>query len=293
MRVCFVLFVAFAAAAQQYTVTLSQSAGCVAPTVTLPLTLTCVSYTSPSNNQQWSWRLIGPVSPTVLSLMFCEGSLDCSGSCGTQDQSINSCSNWNAASTNIEILGATTTTTTTATTSTTTAPSSGGGKCFHKDTTIFYENQVLDMQDPGPCRVTHVLENVKDGLVIRATFFNDDVAIGEWVLRVTGAHLVYTRERGLVRADELRPNEDVLYSSYGVPVKVQSVTRESEPQTYFGFNCPHGSIVYANGIKVSTFDTLHALPAVWMRVASSIVGIDRASRWGDAIAGWAQRVGIV
>ena len=42
------------------------------------------------------------------------------------------------------------------------------------------------------------------------------------------------------------------------------------------------SEVLANGVKTSTFGRLHYLPAAWMAVAGRLLGVDRASRWGEA-----------
>jgi hypothetical protein len=43
------------------------------------------------------------------------------------------------------------------------------------------------------------------------------------------------------------------------------------------------SEVLANGIKTSTFGNYHTIPAAWMKYASAIVGVERASRWGDSV----------
>jgi len=66
-----------------------------------------------------------------------------------------------------------------------------------------------------------------------------------------------------------------------VPCKVTRVTSEKQ-QSYFGLNCLH-SVVLADGIKTSTFGSLHTLPSLWMKWVGFVAGIERASRWGDRI----------
>lgn len=161
--------------------------------------------------------------------------------------------------------------------------------CFHESTVITYHGNPVSLVSPAPCVVPHVLDDVSDGIIIEIISPN-----GRYhsPLRVTGAHLLFT-QRGLVRADELK--EDVLFADIEGTVKLEiaSVTREAKPQRYFGLNCPDGSAVLANGIKASTFDTYHRVPAAWMRSMSALFGIERASRWGDILAGWGAKLGIV
>jgi hypothetical protein len=65
--------------------------------------------------------------------------------------------------------------------------------------------------------------------------------------------------------------------------QVIRVTQEDSEQHYFGLNC-HESVVLANGFKASTFGNYHSIPAAWMKYGSKLIGIERASKWGDAIA---------
>lgn len=163
---------------------------------------------------------------------------------------------------------------------------SGGGLCFHEDTLIEYEGETLSLRNPGPCRIPHVLEGMRGGVVL-------ETESGE-LLRLTANHLVFAHRLGLVPARLLVAGRDaVMVGREERPVLLKNVQLDDTPARYFGLNCPQGSVVLANNIKCSTFDTLHHLPALWMRVASAVVGIDRASRWGDTMAGWAHSLGIV
>lgn len=282
-----------AAASGQYTLYLSQTFNplCAAPLTVLPMTSLCNSFTS-STGTFWSWRFAAVVTdPNVILVSWCQGTLNCaSAACTATNMVLGTCIQWGTGSARIEagnLINGTTSmaSSTTAAETTTPAPGSGsGGKCFHESTQILYGNgERLTMHNPGPCRVPHVISDT--GHIIRA---------GDFMLRVTSAHLLYSG-RGLVRADQLRAYEDVLFGDLAQkhPLAVRSVERESEPQTYFGLNCPQGSVVLANGIKSSTFETLHTLPALWMRTMSALFGIERASRWGDTLAGWGHAVGLL
>lgn len=131
-----------------------------------------------------------------------------------------------------------------------------------------------------------MLEGVRDGVVI--------ITESGERLQLTSQHLVFTHRLGLVPAALLVAGRDaVLVGEHERPVLVKSVQRDDSPQRYYGLNCPDGSVVLANNIKCSTFDTLHHLPALWMRLVSAIVGIDRASSWGDALAKIGYRLGVV
>ena len=102
-------------------------------------------------------------------------------------------------------------------------------------------------------------------------------------LRLTHDHLVQTPD-GWRQAGQLTPGSVV----FGTMDKsrlctVQSVVPETQTQTYFGLNCPD-SVLMSDGILVSTFGRMHTLPALWMKYASKVFGIERASSWGDHLA---------
>jgi len=63
--------------------------------------------------------------------------------------------------------------------------------------------------------------------------------------------------------------------------RVIQVTAETNEQLYFGLNCLESEVI-ANGIKASTFGRCHTIPALWMKYASHVLGVERASRWGDS-----------
>ena len=74
--------------------------------------------------------------------------------------------------------------------------------------------------------------------------------------------------------------------------QIVSVTKESHKQQYFGLNCLNSQVL-ANGLKSSTFEKLHSIPAFWMRIAGRILGIKRASDIGNYIAELVQKMNLV
>lgn len=93
------------------------------------------------------------------------------------------------------------------------------------------------------------------------------------VLRLTSNHLVYT-QRGLQLAGKLVAGKDVVYSDLEEqsPCSIVSVQKDQEYQEFFGLNC-FSSQVLASGIKTSTFEKLHSVPAFWMQVMGKVLGI--------------------
>lgn len=170
----------------------------------------------------------------------------------------------------------------TATTSTSCGSASAPGcaipVCFHAETEISYNGKTLRMHElvsgqHSECVVPHVVTS--DGVRVETS------CGARQALRLTHDHLVFSG-RGLVPAGELREG-DVLFGDEQQQ-QVCRVTRVSveRAQQYFGLNC-HKSVVLANGIKTSTFGSLHTVPALWMKYVGATFGIERASRWGDAI----------
>lgn len=115
----------------------------------------------------------------------------------------------------------------------------------------------------------------------------------EKILRLTDGHLVYT-PRGLQPAGSLKPGEDTVYADLQETnkCKVVSVTKEAEQHNYFGLNCLNSQVL-ASGLKASTFEKLHAVPAFWMQVMGRILGIKRASALGDYVAELVQKMNLV
>jgi hypothetical protein len=104
-------------------------------------------------------------------------------------------------------------------------------------------------------------------------------------LRLTANHLVWT-ERGFREAGALAPGER-LFSDLAktTACAVKSVVAETTTQRYFGLNCPAAdSMVVAENVLVSTFEIMHTIPAYWIKYASKILGLQRASRVGDFVA---------
>lgn len=161
-----------------------------------------------------------------------------------------------------------------------TATESTSSTCFHESTLVTYNGQTLSLaqiqassNDRLDCKVPHIVR--ARGVIIETSCNR--------VLRLTEDHLVYS-SKGLMAASALITG-DVLFSDLDQlhPCKVIRTSQESHDQTYFGLNCAE-SIVLANGIKTSTFGKYHAIPAFWMKYASKIFGIERASSIGDGIA---------
>jgi hypothetical protein len=187
----------------------------------------------------------------------------------------------------------TTTTTTTRSGSTTTSPSGGSATpCFHESTVITYKGRDYHLKDfqsadaadsNTECRVPHIVKS--DGVRI-ATGHG---AFGATVLRLTGDHLVFTG-RGLIAADQIT-TADTLFGPTGERITVASIDHESN-QVYFGLNCLE-SVVYANGIRTSTFGKYHKIPEMWMKYAGSLLGVHRASSIGDSIVELLARARII
>lgn len=111
-------------------------------------------------------------------------------------------------------------------------------------------------------------------------------------LRLTAGHLVYT-QRGLQAAKDVTI-ADVVFSDLKEEhsCRVLSITRETSTQKYFGLNC-FNSQVLASGIKASTFEKLHSVPSFWMAIMGRILGIKRASEYGDYIEQLAAKMNLV
>lgn len=166
-----------------------------------------------------------------------------------------------------------------------------GNVCFHHSTVIEYRGKRFTLKElqkghaaAGQCHVPHVIRS-RHGVIIETNCTQKAAP-----LQLTADHLVFTAARGgggLVAASQLAVG-DVLFADLKqrVPCAVTKMTEVKEQDTYFGLNCIHSSEVLANGIKTSTFGHYHALPAAWMRVVGHWFGIERASRWGNALANW-------
>lgn len=152
-----------------------------------------------------------------------------------------------------------------------------GNVCFHEDTQIVYNGVQMTLNDiqasSSPlCSVPHVIK--ADGVKISTTCSGS--------LRLTNEHLVYTQE-GLKTAGSIKKG-DVLFADMDEKQTCEVVQVEREiAQTYFGLNC-EDSEVLADGYKTSTFGIFHAVPAMWMKYASKVIGVKYASQLGDVFA---------
>lgn len=159
--------------------------------------------------------------------------------------------------------------------------------CFHESTVISYRGRDVTLaqlrgSNVEGCRVPHVVR--ARGVVMQARCAA--AATGgkgeERFVRLTRDHLVFT-PTGL-RAAESVGLGDTVYADLAQsrPCVVYRLARESDEQTFFGLNCEESEVL-ANGVKTSTFGTYHTVPALWMKWASWVLGVDRASRWGDHV----------
>ncbi len=156
----------------------------------------------------------------------------------------------------------------------------GGTQCFHQSSSISYRGRqytFANVESSGECRIPHTV--ISDGLRLETT-------CGGSPLRLTPDHLVYAKllhGDGFVPASSLNAGDTVFADLLRQrPCQILSVSRESGQQ-YFGLNCLE-SIVVADNVLVSTFGKYHKLPSLFMSYAGHLMGIDRASKVGDAIA---------
>jgi len=161
----------------------------------------------------------------------------------------------------------------------------GSATCFHESTEITYKGQKYNRQALG---------NLKGECVIPHDVSSSGVAIHTDCslkpLQLTPDHLVYTT-RGLVQAQEIVTGDQV-FSDMGRTKKCTVNSVQQESGKYFGLNCKESNVL-ADGIATSTFGRYHALPAAWMRYAGALIGVERASALGDAIAQTLHRVGLL
>lgn len=153
---------------------------------------------------------------------------------------------------------------------------SGGthNSCLHESSSILYNGHrynLSQLQKEPSCVIPHIVRT--DGVSILTSCSGDP-------LRLTPEHLVSSAGRW-VAAAMLRKG-DALVGEGGASCHVLSVSHEND-QLYFGLNCLHSSIVSANGVEVSTFGRYHIIPSLWIQIMSRIVGLQRASSWGDHI----------
>lgn len=179
--------------------------------------------------------------------------------------------------------------------------STSATSCFHESTVVTYkgrEYSVKDFQTSGAgtdeCKIPHVVTS--SGVRVET--------VDGHVLRLTADHLVFTTQRGLVAAGTLRIG-DVLFSVSSVSspstvnggvtdrretTAVVTIVPESN-QVYFGLNCLE-SVVFANGIRTSTFGQFHTIPALWMKYAGAFFGVHHASAVGDTIVELLARIRV-
>lgn len=92
----------------------------------------------------------------------------------------------------------------------------------------------------------------------------------------------------------LEPCQDTVYADIAETTKCQvvSVTKETKQHDYFGLNCLNSQVL-ASGLKSSTFEKLHSVPAFWMQVMGRVLGIKRASAMGDYIADLVHKMNLI
>lgn len=163
--------------------------------------------------------------------------------------------------------------------------------CFHEATQIEYKGMKASLADflakkMPECVVPHIVHAAG----VRITVACKSKVIK--TLRLTDEHLVFFGRSvgpmsavpvGVKAAAELGP-ADVVFSDVAEHdfCHVLRVERDA-PGKYFGLNCKE-SVVLADGIKTSTFGRFHTVPSLYMKYASSIFGIEIASKIGDAMS---------
>lgn len=167
--------------------------------------------------------------------------------------------------------------------------------CFHESTSITYKGETYKLSDftssslnhpkllEEECRVPHIVEAL--GVTIETAGCGSSASSKKKMqLRLTGDHLVYTGNKGLIAASSVAVG-DVVFGDVHETQQcvVTAVIQDKVKQRFFGLNCRE-SVVLANGIKTSTFGRYHTVPAAWMSWVGSVFGMDRASRWGDSMA---------
>lgn len=155
--------------------------------------------------------------------------------------------------------------------------------CFHESTEITYYGKKYGLeqleQEKEIFRVPHVITS--NGVSIKHTC-NDKR------LRLTSDHLVFTKTNWrTTRAGDLLPYQ-IIYGINGKECRVIDVQKEKN-QKYFGLNCAE-SMVLANGVRTSTFGNYHFIPSIWMKIMSQIVGIQKASKFGDKLANFVYNI---
>jgi hypothetical protein len=151
--------------------------------------------------------------------------------------------------------------------------------CFHKESNVeLADGTAVTLASLGfnspKCAVPHVHENIL-GVKI------ETACKGTKALRLTPDHLVYT-QKGLVAAGTIRAG-DYLYRDMAETQQCEVTATFKEFGTYYALNCEE-STVRTEGFKTSTFGYNHAIPSTWMRLASKVFGVQRASAIGDSVA---------
>ena len=171
----------------------------------------------------------------------------------------------------------------------TTTPSGGGDNvCYHRESKLSFssggETFTLDDVKAGKisdCVVAHTVQSKGLRLIFEENF----------TLAVTQNHLVayrkgWTNATLFVPAQKVTKEHRVICQSPSGECTLKHILWREHVDTYFGLNCLQ-SVVYADGVLTSTFENYHHFPALWMKLVGGIFGIDRASKWGDAMATWA------
>jgi len=162
------------------------------------------------------------------------------------------------------------------------------GTCFHKDSNVeLHDGSAVTLASLGrhspKCAVPHVHENIL-GVKI------ETACKGTKPLRLTADHLVYT-QKGLVAAGTIRAG-DYLYRDMAETQQCEVTGTFKEFGTYYALNCEE-STVRTEGFKTSTFGYNHAIPSAWMRYASKVFGVQRASAIGDSVANFLYKWNVI
>jgi len=236
-----------------------------------------------------SLQLSPTASLNITTIAIFAPSITCAGASGTADITLSTCIALGGGTCSLRVSQFVPTTRTTSTSTTTTTPppppAPPSNTCFHRDTVITYKDRqysLADFKNHPECHIPHVVS--APGIRIETS--------DGFVLRLTNDHLVFTT-KGLARAAALGEGE-ILFTSISDETKItriKHISTESD-ESYFGLNCLHSEVL-ANGIKASTFGRFHHVPAFWMKNSGFLLGIKRASDFGDSLVTLLSKVGIL
>lgn len=158
----------------------------------------------------------------------------------------------------------------------------GGGSnfllCFHEESLVSYKGRPAQP-------MTRFAQGAEAECVVPHTFQADGVRVdtdcAATPLRLSKEHLVFAAA-GLVQAHTLRAG-DKLWRDVAQTAQCSVLRVSADPgQRYMGLNC-YESVVVADGVLVSTFESQHTVAALWMKYMPTLLGLRGASKVGEVL----------